>query len=164
MTWTPGQSGNPNGYSGPRIRRRHEVFELIKGLGPKDALLTLSTIQHDEKTEPGLRIAAASALAPFCHPKLQATPTPRFIETPIDVPGFTSVEIARDFIATVTVRVARGELDFQSGQELIAMAKIWLDAMNDQSTLDTRPWTTALSPSKSFALKIPYPSCQDVKI
>jgi hypothetical protein len=134
VTFAPGQSGNPSGWQGGRQRRHREVFDEIKKLGHRDALITLSQIQH-ETQDVSLKIAAAAALAPFAHPKLQSIPTPRFIDNPIDVPDFTSVEVARDFIATVTVRVARGELDFQSGQELIAMAKVWLDTMNDQSTL-----------------------------
>src|SRR5262249_47555159 len=98
MPWAPGQSGNPNGYSGPRNRRRHEVFEIIKNLGHKDALETLSYLQHNEQIEPGLRIAAAAALAPFCHPKMQATPTPRYVECEIDAPSeFTHVSGAEAF-------------------------------------------------------------------
>jgi hypothetical protein len=128
MTFQPGQSGNPNGYSGPRNRRRHEVFELIKGLGHKDALEILSTTANDEKADLGLRVAAASALAPFCHPKMQATPTPRFVDNPIDVPTFTHLSDAESFLAKIAVLVARGELDFQSGLDLSALAKNWIDA------------------------------------
>jgi hypothetical protein len=137
VTFAPGQSGNPSGWQGGRQRRHREIFDEIKKLGHRDALITLSQIQH-ETQDVSLKIAAAAALAPYAHPKLQAISTPRFVEHPIDVPDFTSVEVAREFIATVTVCVARGELDFQSGQELIAMAKIWLDAMNDQGTLDLK--------------------------
>src|SRR5215469_8905401 len=97
MPWAPGQSGNPHGYAGPRERRRKEVFDIIKNLGHKDALETLSYLQHNEQIEPGLRIAAASALAPYCHPKMQATPTPRFIELQLDVPEFTHVSDAENF-------------------------------------------------------------------
>jgi len=128
MVWAPGQSGNPKGYSGPRNRRRHEVFDQIKGLGHKDALETLSYLQHNEQIEPGLRIAAASALAPFCHPKMQATPTPRFIDTPLDIPHFERLSDAENFLARLPVLVARGELDFQSAQELAAMTKLWIDS------------------------------------
>jgi len=117
VTWAPGQSGNPNGYSGPRNRRRHEVFDIIKDLGHKDALVTLSTLAHESQDE-GIKMAAAAALAPYAHPKLQALPTPRFIDNPIDIPDFTSVEIAENFLARIPVLVARGELDFQSAQEL----------------------------------------------
>ena len=127
MAWAPGQSGDPNGYSGPRVRRRHEVFEIIKGLGHKDALETLSYLQHNEQIEPGLRIAAAAALAPYCHPKMQATPTPRFIDNPIDVPDFERATDAECFLAKLPVLVARGELDFQSAQELCAMTSLWIN-------------------------------------
>src|SRR5262245_62425099 len=138
MPWAPGQSGNPAGYAGPRERRRKEVFEIIKNLGHKDALETLSYLQHNEQIEPGLRIAAASALAPFCHPKMQATPTPRYIETPIDVPDFERVTDAECFLAKLPVLVARRLLDFQSAQELCAMTKLWIDSQNARTELDLK--------------------------
>jgi hypothetical protein len=127
MTWAPGQSGNPNGYKGPRERRRKEVFDIIKNLGHKDALETLSYLQHNEQIEPGLRIAAAAALAPYCHPKMQATPTPRFVDLQIDIPEFTHVSDAENFLAKIALLVARGHLDIQSGQELSALVKAWID-------------------------------------
>ena len=128
MVWAPGQSGNPNGYKGPRERRRKEVFQIIKDLGHKDALETLSYLQHNEQIEPGLRIAAASALAPYCHPKMQATPTPRFVECQIEVPEFTHLSHAEQFLAKIAALVARGELDIQTGLELSTLAKNWIDA------------------------------------
>src|SRR5215831_4533757 len=127
MVWSPGQSGNPKGYSGPRNRRRHEVFEIIKGLGHKDALETLSYLQHNEQIEPGLRIAAAAALAPYCHPKMQATPTPRYIDLQIDIPEFVHVSDAENFLAKIALLVARGHLDIQQGQELAGLVKTWID-------------------------------------
>src|SRR5215472_15318341 len=84
MPWAPGQSGNPAGYHGSRRWRHREVFEEIKRLGHRDALVTLSTIQHESQDD-SLR-AAAAALAPYAHPKLQSLPTPRFVENPIEVP------------------------------------------------------------------------------
>ena len=127
MVWAPGQSGNPKGYAGPRNRRRAEVFDIIKGLGHKDALETLSYLQHNEQIDPGLRIAAASALAPYCHPKMQSTPTPRFIELQLDVPEFTHVSDAEAFLAKIALLCARGHLDIQSAQELSALVKTWID-------------------------------------
>src|SRR5215813_4294953 len=144
MPWAPGQSGNPNGYKGPRERRRAEVFDIIKGLGHKDALETLSYFQHNEQIEPGLRIAAAAALAPFCHPKMQATPTPRYVETPIDVPDFERVSDAESFLAKLPVLVARGQLDFQSAQELCAMTKLWIDSQNTRTELDLKATTAGV--------------------
>jgi hypothetical protein len=148
MPWSPGQSGNPNGYSGPRNRRRHEVFEIIKGLGHKDALITLSTLAHESQDE-GIKMAAAAALAPYCHPKLQATPTPRFIECQIDIPNnFTHVSDAEAFLAKIALLVARGHLDIQSGLELSTLVKTWIDSQYAREELnfkvcppDTRPQT-----------------------
>jgi len=138
MTFQPGQSGNPNGYAGPRNRRRKEVFDIIKGLGHKDALETLSYLQHNEQIEPGLRIAAAAALAPFCHPKMQATPTPRFIDNPIDVPHFDRLSDAETFLGKLPVLVARGELDFQSAQDLCAMTTLWINSQYQREELQIK--------------------------
>jgi hypothetical protein len=128
MVWEPGKSGNPSGYNGPRDRRRREVFERIQALKHTDALETLSTLQNDPNTEPNLRVAAASALAPYCHPKMQATPTPRYIELQIDVPEFTDVSIAENFLARILSLVAKGHLDIQQGQELAGLAKMYIDS------------------------------------
>jgi hypothetical protein len=135
MTWAPGQSGNPNGYKGPRERRRKEVFDIIKGLGHKDALETLSYLQHNEQIEPGLRIAAAAALAPYCHPKMQATPTPRFIDLQIDLPEFTHVSDAEAFLARIALLCAKGHLDIQSAQELSGLVKTWIDSQYQREEL-----------------------------
>jgi hypothetical protein len=152
MPWAPGQSGNPAGYAGPRERKRKEVFKLIEGLNHDDALVTLSTLQNDKNADPGLRIAAASALAPYCHPKMQAIPTPRYIELQIDVPDFTCVADAETFVARILSLVAKGHLDIQSGQELIGLAKIYIDAQYAKEELqfkinppDTRDTTIRIT-------------------
>jgi hypothetical protein len=137
MPWAAGQSGNPNGYSGPRNRRRHEIFQIIKDLGHKDALVTLSTLAHESQDQ-GTKMAAAAALAPYCHPKLQATPTPRFVENPIEVPEFTHLSDAESFLAKVAVLVARGELDFQSALELSTLVKNWIDSQYARQELDIK--------------------------
>jgi hypothetical protein len=132
MTFQPGQSGNPSGYKGNRLTNRHkfhrEVFEKLEGLGHKDALLTLSEIQNDPAKEDGIRVAAASALAPFAHPKLQSLPVPRFITTPFEIPEFHTITDASSFLARIPVLVARGELDIDFGKELSAMASAWIEA------------------------------------
>src|SRR6516225_8626950 len=135
MPWAPGQSGNPLGYAGPRERRRKEVFKLIEGLKHDDALVTLSTLQNDKTADPGLRIAAASALAPYCHPKMQATPTPRFIELQSDVPEFTHVSDAENFLAKIALLTAKGHLDIQSAQELSGLVKAWIDTQYQKEEL-----------------------------
>jgi hypothetical protein len=59
---------------------------------------------------------------------MQATPTPRFVELQIDVPEFTNVSVAEDFLARILSLVARGHLDIQQGQELAALAKMYIDS------------------------------------
>jgi hypothetical protein len=145
VTWAPGQSGNPSGWQGGRQRRHREIFDEIKKLGHRDALLTLSTIQHDDKNEPELRIAAAAALAPFAHPKLQAIPTPRFIDNPIDVPHFDRISDAENFLARLPVLVARGELDFQSAQDLCAMTTLWINSQYQREELAIKQITAGTS-------------------
>ena len=127
MPWVPGQSGNPAGYHGSRRWRHREVFEEIKKLGYTDALITLARIQHESQDD-SLRVAAAAALAPYAHPKLQALPTPRYIECQIEVPEFTHLSDAESFLAKIAALVARGELDIQTGLELSTLAKNWIDS------------------------------------
>ena len=135
MPWEPGKSGNPNGYKGPRDRARRAVFERIQGLEHLDALETLSTIQNDVNTDPSIRVAAASALAPYCHPKLQSTPAPRFIDLQLDVPEFVHVSDAENFLAKIALLVARGHLDIQQGQELSGLVKLWIDSQYQKEEL-----------------------------
>jgi len=127
VVWQPGKSGNPHGYKGPRDRARRQVFDHIRDLGHKDALVTLSYLHHNEQIDPAIRVAAASALAPYCHPKMQATPTPRYIDVQLDVPEFTHVSDAETFLAKIALLTARGHLDIQSAQELSALVKAWID-------------------------------------
>jgi hypothetical protein len=135
MTWEPGKSGNPNGYKGPRDRARREVFERIHGLQHLDALETLSAIQNDANTDPSIRVAAASALAPYCHPKMQSRPVPRFVALQIDVPEFTHVSDAENFLAKIALLVARGHLDIQQGQELQGLVTAWINTQYQKEEL-----------------------------
>jgi hypothetical protein len=72
---------------------------------------------------------------------MQATPTPRFVENPIDVPDFERIQDAEAFLAKLPVRVARGELDFQSAQELCVMTNLWIQTQyqREELLLKTNP-------------------------
>jgi hypothetical protein len=135
MPWAPGQSGNPHGWQGPREKYRKEVHEKIKGLGHLDAMEILSTIANDQAAELGYRVAAASALMPYGHPKLQSVPTPRFIDLQLDVPEFTHVSDAEAFLARIALLCAKGHLDIQSAQELSGLVKLWIDSQYQREEL-----------------------------
>jgi hypothetical protein len=129
MVFTPGQSGNPVGRAvGSRNRRTADLFKLLEERGDKKSVEVLSDIVT-HSTDDGIRIAAATALAPYQFSKWQSSPDPRFIESPIEVPEFTTVEEASAAIAKFQSMVARGELDFQSAQDLIVMAKTFIDTL-----------------------------------
>jgi hypothetical protein len=145
--FAPGQSGNPSGWQGGRQRRHREIFDEIKKLGHRDALITLSTIQHETQDE-SLKIAAAAALAPYAHPKLQAIPTPRFIEQPIDVPDFKTIDDAKQFLAKVPGLIARGELDLDFADSLTKSTVAWLQLKH------VPPNLFLVKPSATTAVKL----------
>jgi hypothetical protein len=107
----------------------------MKELGHHDPLMVLSTIQHNEQEDPGIRVTAAGMLAPYMHPKLQATPTPRFIDLQLDVPEFTHVSDAEAFLARIALLCAKGHLDIQSAQELSGLVKMWIDSQYQREEL-----------------------------
>jgi hypothetical protein len=142
MTFQPGQSGNPSGYKGPRWGNRHkihrEVLEQIKGLGHKDCLLTLSEIQNDPNKDDTVRVSAAIGLARFVHPSLQAIPVPRYIERPINIPDFHTVEDATKYLGTIPGLIARGELDLDFAESITKGIVFWIQSQHSQSGLDLK--------------------------
>jgi hypothetical protein len=137
MTWQPGQSGNPKGYNaGSRDRNRRAVFERLKELGHKDPLEILGTIANDEKEDPGIRVAAASAQVPYLHPKLQSIPVPRFITLEIEIPEISHVSEAESFLIKIAALVAGGQLDVLSGQEIFGLIKPWIDTQYAKDELN----------------------------
>jgi hypothetical protein len=78
--------------------------------------------------DPYLKTQAWDILAPYKHSKRSTAPTPRYIEEPVVVPQFTSIEQAENYLAEIPRRVGQGELDFQSGLDLSTLTKNWIDA------------------------------------
>jgi len=62
------------------------------------------------------------------HSKMQSTPAPRFVEESFDIPTFTHLSDAEQFLARIAALVSGGSLDIQTGLELSTLAKNWLDA------------------------------------
>jgi hypothetical protein len=138
MTFQPGQSGNPSGYKASTRRKGNaEVFYEIKNRGYLDPLITLAKIQHESENE-SVRANAAAALAPYTHPKLQSLPVPRYIEHPIDVPEFTSVEIAEQFLAKITVLLAAGQLDLDFADSLTKTTVGWIQSQYAKQGIDLK--------------------------
>lgn len=125
MTWTAGQSGNPqrNGHRpfGSRNRRTTEAIEAIIAAGHQDPLLTLAELQAKSSDE-GIRATAANMLAPFMHSKCGAMPPLRYIEEPITLPHpipTSALEVNAN-VAHINSAFAAGNLDLDFYNALLA--------------------------------------------
>src|SRR5262249_53132647 len=92
-----------------------------------DPLITLSEISSNDP-DSAIRATAANMLAPYMHSKMQSTPAPRFVEESFDIPTFTHISDAEQFLARIAALVSGGSLDIQTGLELSTLAKNWIDA------------------------------------
>jgi hypothetical protein len=138
MPFYPGESGNPNGRKpGSRNKRTQEVLDLIQGRGdtdPLDALSKLITTSQD----PNIVATASNMLAPYVHSKRGTVPAPRFLPDPVEVPTFTSISQAEDYLASIPVALGRGEIDSQTALELSTLTKNWLDAIYSHQEYDLK--------------------------
>jgi hypothetical protein len=136
--YAPGESGKPNGRpKGARNRRTQEVLDLIQGRGDTDPLDALSAIVTTNK-DPNIVATAANMLAPFVHSKRGTVPAPRFIPEPIEVPKFSTLDQAEDYLNDLSVRLGRGEIDSQSAIEIGGLIKQWMDSRRAAIELDLK--------------------------
>jgi hypothetical protein len=118
-------------------KRTQEVLDLIQGRGdtdPLDALSKLITTSQD----PNIVATASNMLAPYVHSKRGTLPAPRFIPEQIEVPTFTSIDKAEDYLNDLSVRLGHGELDSQSALELGSLVKQWIDSRRAGLELDLK--------------------------
>jgi hypothetical protein len=99
--------------------------------------MRLSEIVHSEP-DTSLAISASTALAPYMHGKMGTIPAPRFVADPFEVPSFQTIDQAEDYLAEIPQRVARGELDFQSGLDFSAMIRNWIEAKLAHTNTDLK--------------------------
>ena len=64
---------------------------------------------------------------PYKYGKRGVIPIARFIPEQIEVPKFTSIDQAEDFLNSIAVRLGRGELDSQSVLEINTLVKTSID-------------------------------------
>src|SRR5262245_27617779 len=113
---------------GSRNKRNEEIFHRLEERGDKDPADFLSELVTNEQEPKELRLQAANFLMPYKYSKRGALPPARFIDNlQIDVPEFTHVSDAENFLAKIALLVARGHLDIQQGQELSGLVKTWID-------------------------------------
>jgi hypothetical protein len=60
---------------------------------------------------------------------------PRFIETPITVPEYQSIEEAEDYLRRLPARVARGEISFDDAEKISLLTRNYIEASIDAAKL-----------------------------
>jgi hypothetical protein len=123
---------------GSRNRRTKEIMDMLQARGDLDPADYLSSVVTDTKKSTEHRNQAANMLLPFIHSRVGPTQPARFVDTPLNPPEFTSVEIAESFLAKIAFLVASGELDVQLGLELSTLTKNWIDSQNARTTLELK--------------------------
>ena len=139
MPFQPGQISNPKGrVPGTRNKRDAEIWRKLEARGDKDPAELLSEIVTNEKDPKELRAQAANMLLPYKYSKRGTLPPPRFVEETIDVPDFTSVEQAEDFLASISKRAGTGELELQSALDISTLVKNWILAKHASVELELK--------------------------
>jgi hypothetical protein len=128
MTFQPGHNLATGRPKGSRNKRTEEIFNRLDNRGDLDPADLLSSIVTNNQEPKELRIQAAGLLMPYKYSKCGTAPVQVYIDVPLDTPEFTHLSDAEQFLAKVAALVAHGQLDFQAGQNLSALAKNWIDA------------------------------------
>jgi hypothetical protein len=135
MPFNPGESGNPNGR--PKGARNKRTTILLPE-GDIDPAEHLSSVVSDPKQSPELRASAANMLLPYRYSKLGSAPAPRYVDDPIQVPNFTSIQEAFDFQAEIARRAGAGELELQISQDISNLVKNWVLSVTAQDELQLK--------------------------
>jgi hypothetical protein len=128
MTFQPGHTFSPGRRLGSRNKRTAEIFHRLEDRGDLDPADLLSSIVTNNEEPKELRIQAAGLLMPYKYSKCGTAPVQIYIDVPLDVPEFTHLSDAENFLAKIALLCARGHLDIQSAQELSGLVKLWIDS------------------------------------
>jgi hypothetical protein len=157
MVWKKGQSGNysgrPRKYVGlsedvneNQNQRNHFYSAMIRdeyrfqaeAQDLEDPILFQHKLLANESLPLAVRATIAASVAPYVHPKLGILAAPRYIETPIVVPDFTSVEQAESFLLTLSQRVGAGELAIDSANDVAAHVRGWIHSIRQGQELELK--------------------------
>jgi hypothetical protein len=121
------QSGNDGRPKGARNRGSYELRERLKAR-PNfvDPAEYLSDIISSPTASLECKVAASGNLMPYLYSKLGAIAPQRFVEIPIAVPDFKSIDDVEKFLVHITRHVARGTLSLDHAKELADLARQWV--------------------------------------
>jgi hypothetical protein len=140
MVWKPGQSGNLNGrprkYPKPpegmarndylNILKRDEYRYTAQEQNLEDPVLFQHKLLSDETISKTARAVIANYIAPYYRPKLGIMEAAKYVQTPIEVPAFATIEDAEAFLLQLAQREAAQELDCVSVAAVSARVLDWI--------------------------------------
>jgi len=116
----PGNTESTGRPPGSPNKRSEELRRRLKDRGDTDPAEFCSSIVSSETESTELKLAAANYLLPYLYPKRGAVPTPRYIDEPVQLPEPVTIEQANKNIAYISNLKARGLIDLDFANSLIA--------------------------------------------
>ena len=123
---------------GSRNKRTAKLFNRLEARGDLDPADFLSSIITNPEEPKELRIQAAGLFMPYKYGKHGSIPPARFLEEEIEVPEFTSVDVAEKFLAHITVLLGcnKLELDFASAFRELTVG--WIQSQYAKQGIDLK--------------------------
>ena len=123
---------------GSRNKRTAELWDLLEKRGDRDPIEFLSQIVSDNTIPLDTRRQAAVDIAPYKHSRCQSVPTPQYIEEPIEVPEFTSVAVAKSFLAYLNQLYCSGKYSAKSLEPAVKMTMGWIQSQYAKQGIDLK--------------------------
>ena len=156
MVWKPGQTGDLNGRPrkyprAPEGADPQQSYDYFRSAALRDEYRTLAEAQDledpvlfqhrllsDETIPATARAMIANQIAPYCRAKLGIMEPAKFVQTPIEVPDFQTVEEAEAFLIQLAQRVAAQELDTESTEQVSARVLDWIHSKRAGQELEIK--------------------------
>ncbi len=130
MGAAPHNNNNPVGRpKGSPNKKNLELFAALEARGDRDPIELLSSFASDTSKSDDFRAQCANYILPYKYAKRQAAPHPRFVDDPLTVLDFQSIqtiEQAQDRLKEIAARAAAGELELQIAADLSSLLKNWV--------------------------------------
>jgi hypothetical protein len=105
---------------------RDEYRAIAEAQDLEDPILFQHRLLSDERIPATARAVIANQIAPYYRPKLGIMEPAKFVQTPIEVPAFSTCEEAEAFLLTLAQRTASQELDLASVEAVSARVLDWI--------------------------------------
>jgi hypothetical protein len=120
------------------VALRDEYRAIAEAQDLEDPILFQHRLLTDETIPATARAVIANQIAPYYRPKLGIMEPAKFIQTPIEVPAFTTCEDAEAFLLLLAQREAAQELDSVSVAAVSARVLDWIHSKRAGQELEIK--------------------------